>query len=114
MAKFEIIRHRKDGAFQFNLRATSGQLLVSSGECGYRTKESCKKGIESVRRNSADRAKTEVVPTYGGGKQFVVKSANGRVIASSQPHIDDNSLQATLRAVRNTSHQAAIVDLSKK
>ena len=52
--KFEIYAD-KAGQFRFRLRASNGEEILSSE--GYKSKESCKHGIESVRKNAPD-AKT--------------------------------------------------------
>ena len=49
-AKFEIYQD-KQGLFRFRLVAPNGQI-IAQGQ-GYKTKESCKKGIESVKKNAA-------------------------------------------------------------
>ena len=48
MGKF-VISTRKNGEFQFNLKATNGQVILSSE--GYTTKAACLNGIESVKKN---------------------------------------------------------------
>lgn len=49
--KFEI-KKRKDGQFQFNLKAGNGEVIATSE--AYKQKASAMKGIESVRRNAPD------------------------------------------------------------
>ena len=49
--KFEIYADKK-GELRFRLKASNGQIIAVSE--GYKTMASCKKGIESVRRNAAD------------------------------------------------------------
>ena len=56
MGKFEITT-RKNGEFQFNLKATNGQVILTSQ--GYKTKANCINGIESVKKNSADEGRFE-------------------------------------------------------
>ena len=57
MGKF-VITVRKNGEFQFNLKASNGQVVLSSE--GYTKKESCLNGIESVKKNAVD-AKIEKI-----------------------------------------------------
>jgi len=49
MPKYEIY---KDAAqkFRWSLKAPNGEIIAASGE-GYESKDSCKKGIESVKTN---------------------------------------------------------------
>ena len=57
MGKF-VITVRKNGEFQFNLKATNGQVILTSE--GYTTKAACLSGIESVKKNAAvKRQRTE-------------------------------------------------------
>lgn len=49
--KFEVYKD-KAGGFRFRLKASNGQI-IASGQ-GYKTKESCLHGIESVKKNAAD------------------------------------------------------------
>lgn len=51
MGKF-IISTRKNGEFQFNLKAGNGQTILASE--GYSTKGACENGVESVRKNASD------------------------------------------------------------
>ncbi len=56
MGKFEITT-RKDGEYQFNLKASNGQVILTSQ--GYKTKASCLNGVESVKKNSQDEKRFE-------------------------------------------------------
>jgi uncharacterized protein YegP (UPF0339 family) len=49
MGKFEIYQD-KSGEFRFRLKAGNGETIAVSE--GYTTKSSCKKGIESVKKNA--------------------------------------------------------------
>lgn len=49
--KFEIYKD-KAGEFRFRLKARNGEIIAVSE--GYVKKDSCKNGIESVRRNAVD------------------------------------------------------------
>ena len=50
-AKFELYKDAK-GEFRWRLIASNGQMIANSGE-GYKSKESAKSGIESVKKNAA-------------------------------------------------------------
>ena len=56
MGKF-VITKRKNGEFQFSLKATNGQEILGSE--GYTTMAACKNGIESVKKNAADEGRFE-------------------------------------------------------
>jgi hypothetical protein len=49
-AKFELYKD-KSGEIRWRLVASNGQMIANSGE-GYKTKESAKNGIESVKKNA--------------------------------------------------------------
>ena len=49
--KFEIYKD-KAGEFRFRLKASNGQIIAASE--GYVKKDSCKNGIESVKKNAVD------------------------------------------------------------
>ncbi len=48
-AKFEVYKDKK-GEFRFRLKAGNGEI-IAVGE-GYKTKQSCMKGIESIKKNA--------------------------------------------------------------
>jgi uncharacterized protein YegP (UPF0339 family) len=48
-AKFEIYKDTK-GEYRFRLKATNGEI-IATGE-GYKTKQGCKEGIDSIKKNS--------------------------------------------------------------
>jgi len=49
-AKFEIFRSIS-GDFRFRLKAANGKVICQGQ--GYKTKEACMKGIESIKKNAA-------------------------------------------------------------
>ena len=53
-AKFELYKDTK-GEFRWRLVASNGQMIANSGE-GYKSKESAKNGIDSVKKNAASAA----------------------------------------------------------
>lgn len=63
MAKFEMYQD-KSTEYRWRLRATNQQIIASSGE-GYKSKESCRNGIEAVKR---DAPTAEIVELAGASK----------------------------------------------
>ncbi len=49
--KYEIYKD-KAGEFRFRLKAKNGQIIATSE--GYKTMDSCKNGVESVKKNAPD------------------------------------------------------------
>jgi uncharacterized protein YegP (UPF0339 family) len=48
-AKFEVYKG-KDGDFRFRLKAANGKV-IAQGQ-GYKTKDACLKGVESIKKNA--------------------------------------------------------------
>ena len=111
MGQFEILR-RKNGEFQFNLKASNGEIILTSE--GYMTKDSCKKGIESVRRNSADKTKFDLIDSKDGKFYFNVKAANGRVVGTSETYNTVMNRESGIKAVQTFAPKAKVVDLTVK
>ena len=51
-AKFEMFRDA-EGQWRWHLIHDNGNIVADSGE-GYTSKQNCRNGIESVKRNAAD------------------------------------------------------------
>lgn len=71
MGKF-IIKKRTNGEFQFNLKASNGQVILTSE--GYTTKAACENGIASVRTNSQDDSKYDKKTSTNGKYYFNLKA----------------------------------------
>ena len=108
MGKFEI-KIRKDGEFQFNLKAGNGEIILTSE--GYTTKAACLNGIESVKKNSADDSKFEVLEAKNGKLYFRLKAGNGQVIGASQMYASKETAKKGIASVKRNAPDAAIVEL---
>ena len=94
-SKFEI-KQTKNGGFRFNLIATNGQVIATSET--YSSLDSCKNGVESVRKNCAAHVedqtkegfetlthpKYEVYKDKAGEFRFRLKAKNGEIIATGE------------------------------
>ncbi len=107
MGKFEVSK-RKNEEFQFNLKATNGQIILSSE--GYTTKAACMNGIESVKKNSQDESKFDVLESKNGKHYFNLKATNGQIIGSSQMYESLAGCQNGVQSVRNNAPEAEIVE----
>jgi uncharacterized protein len=107
MGKF-VISQRKDGEFQFNLKAGNGQVILSSE--GYAAKASCLNGIESVRTNSADDARFDRKESANGKFYFNLKAGNGQVVGSSQMYESAASRDNGIESVKNNAPDAEVED----
>lgn len=109
MGKFEITK-RKDGEFQFNLKAGNGQVILTSE--GYASKASCVNGIESVKKNSQDDSKFERKTSKNGKPFFNLKATNGQVIGNSELYESEASRDNGIESVKKNAPEAETNDLS--
>lgn len=109
MGKFEITT-RKNGEFQFNLKAGNGQVILSSE--GYSSKGACQNGIESVKRNSQDDSKFDRKTSSNGKPYFNLKATNGQVIGNSEMYESEASRENGIESVKKNAPDAEISDLS--
>lgn len=109
MGKF-IISIRKNGEFQFNLKAGNGQVILSSE--GYSTKAACENGIESVRKNATDDSRYEKKQAANGSPYFVLKAANGQVIGNSEMYESNAACENGMASVKKNAPDASVSDES--
>lgn len=107
MGKF-IISKRTNDEFQFNLKASNGEIILSSE--GYKTKVSCKNGIESVQKNSPEIKMYEIKEAKNGKFHFNLKASNGQVIGTSQLYASEASCKNGIESVMKNAPTATIVD----
>jgi uncharacterized protein YegP (UPF0339 family) len=110
MGKFEI-KTRKNGEFQFNLKATNGQVILTSE--GYKTKASCLNGVESVKKNCLDEKRFAIKEASNGKPYFNLMASNGQVIGSSQMYASQATMKNGIASVRRNAPDAPIVDLTE-
>lgn len=108
MGKFEISA-RKNGEYQFNLKATNGQVILSSE--GYTTKSACLNGVESVKKNAADEKRFEKLTAKNGKTYFVLKATNGQVIGQSQMYASEDSRDNGIASVMKNAPEAEVVEI---
>ncbi|WKN30274.1 YegP family protein [Porifericola rhodea] len=109
MGKF-IISKRKNGEFQFTLKASNGQAILSSE--GYKTKTNCLKGIASVQKNALNEKRFEKKTSSNGKHYFNLKASNGQVIGSSQMYASEGSCDKGIDSVQTNAPQAVTDDQS--
>lgn len=107
MGKF-VITTRKNGEFQFNLKATNGQVILSSE--GYATKAACLNGVESVRKNAAVEARFEVKVAKNGKPYFNLKATNGQIIGASQMYSSEATMKNGIASVMKNAPEASVVE----
>lgn len=109
MGKF-IISKRKNDDYQFNLKATNGQVILTSQ--GYSSKSACENGIESVKTNASDDTKYERKTASDESPYFVLKAGNGQVIGNSQMYSSLASMENGIESVKNNAPDASVEDES--
>lgn len=107
MGKF-VITTRKNGEFQFNLKATNGQVILTSE--GYTTKTACLNGVESVKKNAANEARYEIKEAKNGKPYFNLKSTNGQVIGASQMYASEATMKAGIASVMKNAPEAEVIE----
>lgn len=109
MGKF-VITTRKNGEFQFNLKADNHQVILTSE--GYTTKASCENGIESVRTNSQDDSKFEKKTSSNDKYYFNLKAGNGQIIGTSEVYESTSGRDNGISSVQNNAPEAEVEDLT--
>lgn len=107
MGKF-VVSTRKNGEFQFNLKADNGQTVLSSE--GYSSKAGCMNGIESVKKNSQSKDNFERKVSSNGKHYFNLKAANGQVIGTSEMYESEEGMVNGIASVIKNAHNAEITE----
>jgi len=107
MGKF-VITLRKNGEFQFNLKATNGQVILSSE--GYTTKAACLNGVESVRKNAPLEERFEIKVAKNGKPYFNLKASNGQVIGASQMYASERTMKQGIASVQKNAPESPVVE----
>ncbi|MBQ7640295.1 MAG: YegP family protein [Bacteroidales bacterium] len=108
MGKFEVYV-RKNGEFQFNLKATNGQVILASE--GYNTKAACLNGIESVKKNAVEIKRFEKKVAKNGKPFFCLKATNGQVIGQSQMYASEKTCDNGIASVMKNAPEAPVVEI---
>lgn len=105
MGKF-VITKRKNGEFQFNLKAGNSQTILTSE--GYTTKAACLNGVESVRRNSQDDSKFDRKTSTNGKYYFNLKATNGQIIGTSEMYESASGRDNGIASVQKNAPEAEV------
>jgi uncharacterized protein YegP (UPF0339 family) len=106
-AKFEI-KAGRTGKFRFNLKASNGQVILTSE--AYEKRAAATKGIESVRKNSQNDTRFERKTAKDGSPYFVLKAANGEPIGKSEMYRTKSSMENGIASVTKNAPGAPVVD----
>lgn len=105
MGKF-VISVRKNGEYQFNLKATNGQVILASE--GYTTKAACENGIASVKKNALDDDRFDRKISSNGKFHFNLKAGNGQIIGSSEMYESEAGRDNGIESVKRNAPDAAV------
>jgi uncharacterized protein YegP (UPF0339 family) len=108
MGKF-IIRKNKSDQYRFNLKASNGQVILSSE--AYTTIVACESGIASVRLNSQEDAKYDRKSTKDGSSYFNLKASNGQVIGTSEMYSNSSAMETGIASVKFNAPNAPIEEI---
>ena len=109
MGKFEIVK-RKNGEFQFNLKAGNGQVILTSE--GYTTKANCQNGLDSVKKNAKDDTHYDRKEGVNKKYYFNLKATNGQIIGTSQMYESEAGRDKGIESVKNNAPDATVADLT--
>ncbi|MFD2828617.1 YegP family protein [Leeuwenhoekiella polynyae] len=107
MGKFEI-KKRSNDEFQFNLKATNGQVILTSE--GYSSKSGCLNGVDSVKTNAPYDSRYERKISANGKHFFNLKSTNGQVIGTSEMYENNSGRENGIESVKSNAPNASIED----
>jgi len=121
MGKF-VIRKTNTGV-KFDLKATNGQVIATSEV--YSSDASCKKGIESVKKNApiagvenqtvegyekVKHPKFEMYMDKSGEYRFRLKATNGEVIAVSEGYVNQKNCENGIESVKKNAPDADVIE----
>ena len=105
--KFEI-KAAKNGKFRFNLKASNGQVILSSE--AYDSRKGAEGGIASVKKNAGNDGRFERKTAKDGSVFFVLKAANGEPIGKSEMYKTKRSMENGIASVGKNAPDAPVVD----
>ena len=108
-AKYEI-KQAKDGKYFFNLKATNGQVILTSQM--YKDKSGAKNGINSVQANANINDLFERKESSADKNFFVMKAKNHQVIGKSQFYSSAAAMDNGIESVMKNGPTTEIDDLS--
>ena len=105
--KFEI-KSGRTGKFRFNLKASNGQIILSSE--AYDSRSAAVKGITSVKKNAQTDKRFERKAAKDGSVYFVLKASNGEPIGKSEMYKTKRSMESGIASVGKNAPDAPVVD----
>ena len=109
--KFEI-KAGKTGKFRFNLKASNGQVILSSE--AYESRSAASKGIQSVKKNAGNDKRFERKTAKDGSAYFVMKAANGEPVGKSEMYKTTRAMENGIASVAKHAPDAPVADGNAK
>ena len=107
MGKF-VITLQKNGEHMFNLKATNGQVILTSE--GYSSKSGCLNGIESVKKNAPLDERYDRKESKNGKPFFSLKAGNNQIIGKSELYESVAAREKGIESVKKNAPDATIED----
>ena len=105
-----VLRKTDKGNFVFNLKASNGQVILSSQP--YADKSAAMNGIESARKNARSDASFERRTASNGQAYFVLKAANTQIIGQSEMYSAKATMEKGIASVMRNTTGAVLEDLT--
>jgi uncharacterized protein YegP (UPF0339 family) len=112
MAGKFVLRKTDKGNFVFNLKASNGQVILSSQP--YADKSGAMNGIASARKNAGKDASFERRTASNGQAYFVLKAANTQIIGQSEMYSAKATMERGILSVMKNAPGATLEDQSVK
>ena len=98
MAGKFVLRTAKDGQFYFNLKASNGEVILTSEM--YTEKRGALNGIASVIKNSPDVNRYNKLVAASGKQYFTLRAGNNQVIGNSEMYDSEKARDAGIQSVK--------------
>ena len=105
MGKF-VVSNRKNGEYQFNLKADNGQVILTSE--GYSSRAGCDNGIESVRKNAPEDSRYDRKKSSNNKSYFNLKATNGQIIGTSEMYESTSAMENGIASVKKNALDAFV------
>lgn len=106
---FEL-KKAKDGQTYFNLKASNGQIILSSEM--YKAKESALNGIESVKKNAPLPERYAKLTSKSGKFYFTLKAGNSQIIGNSEMYESETARNSGITSVMKNAPNAKTVEVA--
>lgn len=105
--KFEL-KTAKNGKFHFNLKASNGQIILSSEM--YETRKAAEGGISSVKKNAGDPKRYDRKASKKGEHYFNLKAGNGEPIGKSEMYTTAAGMEKGIASVTKNAADSKVMD----